>query len=73
MAEFLDYDRINEAVTAEAEMPIVTKWLLLFEGIDDDGDRRMGYMSSEHCAAWDELGMLAYHKAYRTSSAPDTE
>lgn len=58
---------INALLTKEMGVPLVTKWLVLVELIDEDGDRKVGYLSSDNCAPWDEMGLLEYHRQYRES------
>lgn len=59
-----EYAELNAAINKSASGPIVTKWVLIMEIIDNDGDRSMESRNSLECAPWDELGLLAHRTAY---------
>lgn len=62
MAELEDEAELIRVVTAESGMPIVTKFLILAECIDAEGDRVLMNLSSEHCGQWDQLGFMEFHR-----------
>lgn len=64
VADVDTYAALNEAITREMGMPLVTKWMILGELVDDDGDRRLFHVTSEHCLMADQLGLLAAHEQY---------
>jgi hypothetical protein len=41
----------------------VTKFFVLAECIDEDGERQMMSVSSDECLEWDQRGMIAQHAA----------
>lgn len=58
-----DYDQFREIthdgiVRAVGENQMVSKWVLMVEVIDSDGERNLNKISSEHCSVWDAAGML---------------
>lgn len=57
------YANLEEAVRQAAECPIVTKYLVIAEAIDEDGDRCIMWLSSEHMSMWDKLGMMSFETA----------
>lgn len=67
MPEIENYAELNALITKESGLPIVTKWLTIGEAIDDDGDKRTFFFSSEGCAEWDELGLTLWHQQYRAT------
>ena len=70
MADIENYAELNALITKESGAPIVTKWLVLAELIDEDGDRRSMYISSDGCSVPDELGLTEYHKMWRQAGMP---
>ena len=71
MAEIQNYAELNEAITKEMGQPIVTKWMVLGELIDEDGDRCTFYISSDACTVWDQFGLMEWHRLHRSSQASD--
>ncbi len=57
---FINYEALDTAIISEAESPMVGKWLVLFEALDEDGSRRVGWMSSSETSTVDELGLVRY-------------
>jgi hypothetical protein len=60
---------LNAAITKELRDvgPIVTKWLILGEIIDNDGDSRLFHISSQGCHADSQLGMCIAHLQRRAN------
>lgn len=57
--------KIESAIAAEqGGSTIVTKFMLLAEVVDSDGNRFLHGVSSSHCYEWDQRGMMASHTAY---------
>ena len=51
-------DAISNILGAEAEM--VTRWVVLIETLDKDGDRGLWSLSDHDAKPWDTLGMLMF-------------
>lgn len=64
MPEIENYAELNRVITEEIGMPILTKWLVLGEGINSDGARTMFQISSDACMHWDELGLMEFRKQW---------
>ena len=47
-------------VLQKVEPGMVTKWVILAETIDADGDRGLWSLCSESATAWDTLGLLQF-------------
>lgn len=62
MADIENYEELNRIITAESGCPIVTKFLVLAECVDGDGDRVIMDISSDHCVQWDQLGLMEFHR-----------
>lgn len=55
------YGRLSRAVEGSVENgEIVTKWTVIIELLDEDGDRGLWAVSDEHSSIWDTLGMLDF-------------
>jgi hypothetical protein len=39
---------------------MVTKWVMLAEGIDEDGERALWLVANKDALSWDTIGMLHY-------------
>lgn len=56
-------DRMGEAVAAvvnESEAAVITRWIVLAEGVDVNGERAVWAYSAEDSKSWDSLGLLQY-------------
>ena len=53
-------EALGEAIAAVAEGPLVTKWLVLAEVIDSDGDKTFQYFKPGELTAWDSMGLLNF-------------
>lgn len=51
-------DAISGVLGQHAE--IVTRWVLVAETLDADGDRAAWMLAQEDSKSWDALGLLAY-------------
>lgn len=49
---------MESAIATECGSPLVTRWLLVAEVIDDDGAKTLRIISSPDVTHWDRLGML---------------
>lgn len=70
MAEIDNYEDLNRIITAESGMPIVTKFLVLAECIDEDGERCVMNITSDHCVQWDQLGLMEFHRQTIAETRP---
>lgn len=73
MAKIENYEEINALLTKEMGAPIITKWVILVELIGDDGERRAGFLTSDGCSEWDELGLIEHHRQYRQAGSPNED
>lgn len=71
MPEIDNERRLDEAITAEMGLPLITKWLVIGEGVDSEGNRSTFYIRSEGCAPWDELGLIEWHRQTRARQGDD--
>ena len=63
-------DFLENAITT-AFGGFVTKWTVLAEVVDSDGDRSMAIAHTDQMAIWDQLGLLRWADALITSEALD--
>jgi hypothetical protein len=54
------YSDLGGLIGAAFAAPLVTKWVVVAEVIDEDGDKCMQSMRSEDLPTWDFLGMLQF-------------
>lgn len=55
--------QLNDAITSaiqSVEPSMVTKWVVLVETIDTDGDRGLWTVANEGATPWDSLGLLQH-------------
>lgn len=52
---------LSSAISDAVEAQLVTKWLVIAEVLDSDGNRYLHTLSSDDLAMWDAMGMMAYH------------
>lgn len=50
---------ISDALN-NVEVAVVTKWVLLAESVNGDGERGLWLVAPEDAKAWDTIGMLTY-------------
>lgn len=57
---------IERAIADRADGAMVTKWLIIAEVIDENGERSLKLLADDEITTWDRLGMLqvATSRAY---------
>jgi hypothetical protein len=61
MAEIPDYEQKFEAAISDALAgTLVTRWVVVTELIEQDGERAIYVSSSDDSRTWDIIGMLDY-------------
>ena len=51
------YANLQDAITTITEASMVTRWVLIAEVIDDNGERNLADLTSPDLAYWDVAGM----------------
>jgi hypothetical protein len=55
-----EFTPLAAAIGAECDAALVTKWVVIAEVIDEDGDKVMHSLRSEDLPTWDYMGMLQF-------------
>lgn len=56
-------DAVSDVYRADGEM--LTRWVMVAETVDGDGERSLHVMSAKDMWDWEALGMLKYAEAYQ--------
>lgn len=57
------FTELAEQIRTECGVPLVTKWLVIAEVIDEDGDKGICQIESPDLTMWDAVGMLSFQLA----------
>lgn len=60
-----DNRALEEAITKRVSGTLVTKWMLLAETVDDNGDTSFESIASDGMSIWDQMGFLAFEARFR--------
>ena len=55
---------LAEAITRVASGPLVTKWVVIAETVNSEGDRELERFTPPDVSSWDVIGMLDFHLTF---------
>jgi len=65
MADSPEVVELERAITGAVEGTLVTKWTVLAEVIDDQGETSFQSIVSDSMSLWDQLGFLAFQTRFK--------